>query len=255
MILLIQLLYLENVSTSSGISFSPKIDFNTGSKPLCVVAGDINGDGKQDIIAVNAGSNTVSLFRNTTATSGNISFAARVDLQTGSIPYSVSIRDLNGDGKPDLAVVNNNSSSVSVFKNNSTAGTFSFSLKTDFTTSSYPSWIVAGDLDNDGKPDLAIANGVLTGSVSVLRNTSTSGNISFASKVDFDGGNYAFGIFVNDIDGDNKLDVTVANGNGPATSILLNSSSGIGNISFVSKYILYAGSNSYSTVINDLDGD
>jgi hypothetical protein len=246
---------LRNVSTGSGISFSPKADFSTGAKPYCIVISDLDGDGKPDMAVANGASNTVSLFRNISTGAGDISFAAKVDLQTGTTPYCISIRDFNSDGKPDLAVVNSGSSSVSIFKNNSTTGNFSFSLKTDITTASSPFWIDAGDLDNDGKPDIAIANGTLTGSVSVLRNTSSSGNISFASRVDFDGGSYGYGISVNDIDGDNKLDLTVADGSGPATSVLLNSSSGSGNISFLSKYSLYTGSNSFSAAVNDLDGD
>ncbi|WP_459797925.1 FG-GAP repeat domain-containing protein, partial [Pediococcus parvulus] len=71
----------------------------------------------------NVNSNNVSAFRNTSS-SGSISFAAKVDFYTGpgSTPYSVAIGDIDGDGKPDLAVANVNSNNVSAFRNTSSSG-------------------------------------------------------------------------------------------------------------------------------------
>ncbi|MCH8941706.1 MAG: VCBS repeat-containing protein, partial [Bacteroidetes bacterium] len=100
------------------------------------------------------------------------SFSAKFDFTTETNPFSVSIGDLNGDGKPDLAVANASSTSVSVFFNTTTTGasTPSFSLKTDFTTGTGPLSVSIGDLNGDGKPDLAVAN-ASSASVSVFFNT------------------------------------------------------------------------------------
>ena len=74
--------------------------------------------------------------------------------------------DLNGDGKPDLAVANNSSDTVSVLLNN---GNGTFAAQVDYATGSGPISVAAADLNGDGKPDLAVANSN-SSTVSVLLN-------------------------------------------------------------------------------------
>jgi len=54
------------------------------------------------------------------------SFAAKVDFATGTNPYSVSIGDLDGDGKANVAVVNYTTGTVSVFRNTCSVGSISY---------------------------------------------------------------------------------------------------------------------------------
>ena len=142
--------------------------------PSSVALGDLDGDGKPDLAIANTNSYTVSVLSNT-ATSGSIvpgSFAPKVDFTSGSGSQSVALGDLDGDGKPDLAVANLSSNMVSVYRNVSTSGSIgsgSFATKVDFTTGTGPVSVALGDLDGDGRPDLAIAN-YYSDAVSVLRN-------------------------------------------------------------------------------------
>ncbi len=79
---------------------------------------------------------------------------------------------MDGDGKPDLTTANAGANTVSVLHNTSTSGSIaasSFAAKIDFTAESGPESVAIGDLDGDGKPDLATANSG-TNTVSVLRN-------------------------------------------------------------------------------------
>ncbi|MEG3842335.1 DUF4347 domain-containing protein, partial [Microcoleus sp. herbarium14] len=96
------------LKTYSGVlSFSPQVQFPTNIGPESVSISDINGDGKPDLATANYGSNTASIFLNTTPTGATTpTFATKVDFTTGTNPRSVSIGDINGDGKPDLAVAN-----------------------------------------------------------------------------------------------------------------------------------------------------
>jgi len=171
---------------------------------------------------VNGSSNTVSVFRNTGTGAGSISYAAKVDFATGTTPFSVSIGDLDGDGKADLAVANKGSS-LSVLRNTSTgAGSISYAAKVDFETGTAPVSVSIGDLDGDGKADLVVANGS-SNTVSVFRNTSTgAGAISYAAKVDFTTGTTPQSVSIGDLDGDGKADLVVGNYDSGTLSVLRN---------------------------------
>jgi hypothetical protein len=145
-------------------SFRPKLDYRTVRHPASVAIGDLNGDGKPDVVTANGELNTVSVFLN----EGDGSFQGKRDYRTGIDPESVAIGDLNGDGKPDLASANNPAQgSVSVLLNR---GDGSFQAKREYATGINPISLAIGDLNGDGLPDLATANLHGVG-VSVLINT------------------------------------------------------------------------------------
>ncbi len=234
--------------------YKPKVDFTTNGTPYSVAYSDVDGDGKPDLVTANQ-TNTSSVLRNT-STMGNIistSFAAKVDLVSGNVPYSVATGDVDGDGKPDIVVANQSSASVSVLRNTSVSGIISADVKVDFTTGSSSVYVSMGDLDGDGKPDIVVANsGVST--VSVLRNTCSIGIISFAAKVDFPTGTTPYTVFVGDVDGDGKPDLVTANQNSGNISVLRNTSTS-GSMSFAAKVDFPAGNVPRSVAIGDIDGD
>jgi hypothetical protein len=257
----------RNNSISGSIttsSFDTKVDFPTGAGPYGVAIGDIDGDGKPDLVVLNYSDNTVSVYKNT-STTGIIStgsFAARIDFSSGSGPTAISVGDLDGDNKPDLVVTNSGSGNVSVFRNTSTPGSItsgSFATRVDFTTGTNPYQVAICDVDGDGKPDLAVTN---TGSntISVFRNISTPGNFttsSFATKVDFNSGSNPRGISFTDINGDGKPDLIVANQFIYTVSVFRNTSSpGLINASSFAAMIDFpTGNGPYGVAISDIDGD
>jgi hypothetical protein len=246
---------LRNTAVSGSInsgSFAASGSFSTGSTALHLAIGDLDGDGKPDIVTSNYGiSHNISVLRNTSS-SGSISFAAKIDLATGLDPYSVALADIDGDGRLDI-IYAYTSGYASVFRNTSTTGNISFAAKLDFTAGGTPRFVVTGDIDGDGKPDVAVANGG-SNDVSLLRNTSTVGNISFAAKIDFAAGTSPYSAAIGDIDGDGKPDLAVANQTTNDVSVLRNTST-TGTISFAAKIDLATGTTPRSVTIGDLDGD
>ncbi|MCY2986670.1 MAG: Ig-like domain-containing protein [Planctomycetota bacterium] len=153
-------------------SFAAQQNFATGGNPRSVTVGDLNGDGRPDLVVANENSSTVSVLLNTTAPGAAVpSFATQQNFATGANPRSVAVGDLNGDGRPDLAVANAYSNSVSVLLNTTVPGaaTASFAAPQDFATGAFPFSVTVGDLNGDGRPDLAVANGE-SSNVSVLLN-------------------------------------------------------------------------------------
>src|SRR5205814_31546 len=106
------------------------------------------------------------------------SFAPKADYGAGTNPYSVAVGDFNLDGKPDLAVVNQFSNTVSVFIND---GAGAFAAKVDYPTGSAPYSVAVGDFNLDGKPDLGVVN-QFSNTVSVFIN---NGAGAFAANVDY----------------------------------------------------------------------
>lgn len=255
----------RNISTTGSIStgsFENNVDFATGAKPTSIAIGDIDGDGKPDLVVPNLESNTISIFRNT-STSGSVStgsLATNIDFTTGINPQNVAIGDIDGDGKPDIAVTNQGGNTISIFRNISTSGTIttsSLEAKVDLETGTVPLGIAIGDIDGDGKPDIAVTNST-SNTFSVFRNISTSGSIStgsFEGRVDFTTGTTPFDIKIGDLDKDGKPDIAVTNFDSNTISLFRNISSAgtISTSSFETKADFATGTNPRFLSIGDLD--
>ncbi|MBK8601102.1 MAG: VCBS repeat-containing protein [Flavobacterium sp.] len=241
-----------NVTLAGSTSFLPKLDFTSGTNPHSVSSGDLDGDGKPDVVVINITTRILSVFRNT-STSGAVSFAPKVDINIVSDARSVSMGDLDGDGKLDLALANWSSNTVSVLRNTSSLGTVTFAPKIDFATGVNPPSVAIGDLNSDGKPELVVAN-YGSNSVSVFRNTSTLGVLSFASKTDFTTGVNPYSVSLGDIDGDGKPDLASANQGSNDASVLLNTSTS-GLLNFATKVDFATGTTATSVSIGDINGD
>ncbi|GEM_PF-2629931 len=232
-------------------SFSPKLDFGAANSPHDIKMGDIDGDGKSDLALACSGSNAVSVVRNTSS-DGILSFAANADFAAMASPQGVAISDIDGDGKLDLAVVNWNGASVSLFRSLSSPGTISFAGRIDSSTVGRPERIAVGDLDRDGKPDLVIGNG--NGQLSIFRNTSSVGNISFAVRIDIPITNGPTDVAVADIDGDGNPDIIETNYGSNTVAVLRNIST-LGNLSFESPVSFVTAGYPGKVAVTDLDGD
>jgi len=163
--------------TFTEVNSSPQ----TGIEPLSISAGDFNGDGILDLAVTNQNygypnPGTITLLLG----NGDGTFKpTAASLQTGSIPYTVSVADINGDGKADLVTANAGGNSFSVFLGNGD-GTFAAPLSPPAGTNPVGGGV--GDFNGDGLPDLAAANNT-TNSVTVLITQETQTATAIASGI------------------------------------------------------------------------
>lgn len=257
--------FVNPFGTGIGAGFyRPRTDFAAGALPFYTAIGDMDGDGKPDLVVANTNAGTVSVLRNTSATGAldAASFASKTDFATAADPRSLVLSDVDGDGRLDIAVACASSYTISVLRNTATAGSInaaSFAGRVDLPNSVYVSAIAAADLDRDGKPDLVVTN-LYSNSIYVLRNVSVTGSIStasFAPKLAFATGAYPRSLALSDIDGDGRQDIVVANEQSNNVSVLRNLSvtGALDLNSFAPAINFAAGARPPSVAAGDVDGD
>lgn len=260
----------QNINTNGSISadsFSLHVDLfvglpTSGAIPYTLTVADLDGDGRLDIIAINAANNTVSIFRNISSPDAitTNSFATRVDLSGGNAMRGVAVQDLDGDGRPEIITGNQSDGNISIFKNNSTIGNFSFAPRVNFAAGNGATIVAIGDLDGDAKPDIAVAN-YSSGTISIFRNLFVAGvitNNSFALSVSFAAPATPFGLAFGDMDGDGKLDMVVGGANNSSQLAVYRNIATIGGItanSFATPVIFAAPGWVNFIALSDLNGD
>jgi len=198
-------------------SFSDEQVFSGGNgTQWWLAAADFNGDGMIDIVLSNPQDNTITILLNTTPPGTSVvSFAQPASFATGNLPFVIAIADINADGRPDVAVTNQeDQDSISVLLNNTAQGSMTptFLDQQQFHVGFNPYQIVAADFTGDGRPDLAVTN-VLDATLSVLVNTTTQGSTlaAFADQQVFAPNGTVETLVATDINQDDKLDLAFVN--------------------------------------------
>lgn len=240
-----------NTSSIGTISFAPSAILPAGNAAQGIAIGDIDADGKTDLVVNHYPDTRTSIYRNVSEP-GAISFAAPVDYPVLGGRNTV-LTDLDGDGKPEIIVPNAVDIYFSVLKNNSTKTNISFAAAQTFTGYTH-SYMAAGDMDGDGKTDLVTGdhNG---SSISVLRNSSQGGTISFETPALFSASSLPGGIAISDLDGDGKPDIAACLYNYRMT--VLKNTSIPGTITFAPQVNFAPGANGGEPVLalGDINGD
>lgn len=165
----------------------------------------------------------------------------------GALPSDVVLGDFDGDGFLDMAVANHDpalDNRVAVLRNN---GDGSFAPSVFYPVGDRPFWLVAGDFNGDGSPDLAVTN-YFGASVSVLLNL---GDGTFAPHTAYSVGIGPTFLDAADLDGDGYFDLVVANGLESSISVLHNQGDG----TFARQVNYEVGPLPYGIVAADLNAD
>nr|WP_294793921.1 FG-GAP-like repeat-containing protein [uncultured Mucilaginibacter sp.] len=245
-----------NTTVNNQINFVPAGDYATGVNPYKVAIADFNGDGRPDIVVTNEGfqSKSVSVFYNTTPTGGALSLLPAKDFPTQATPRGVTVADIDMDGKADI-IVSCQTGFLSILRNISTINNMDFAgtVNINLPAGSSPEEAVIGYFDADLKPDIAVSNNQ-SGNLSVLKNNSSVGNISFLPRQDYATGRTDFGICAGDINGDGKPDIAVTSQEDNSVAVLINTSTA-NIVAFAGKVDFPVGFWPRSSAMADVDGD
>lgn len=245
--------FFQNGSTVGTFTF-PKLATSIAARSLHATCGDLNGDGRPDLIISEGGEGpNLYVLRN----NGAYTFTLLTVTLTGKKPKRAEIGDLDNDGKPEIVVTDQKSGTLIILKNQSTLAAISFAAPQFITVpgAATADGVDVGDLDGDKLPDVALSQFLTTSSnVFVLKNTSTPGSISFAAPLTLNIGNTVVAVKFGDLDGDRKTDIAVTQLLGSCISVFLNQSSSTA-LQFSTPTVIPTEERPWGIDLGDLDGD
>lgn len=183
-----------------------------------IIAGDFDNDGHLDL-ALTSSLNSVGhvyWLRNTGDQTGNFNLPSEITPPAGNFGAlgGIAAADFNGDGNLDLAIVDGTKQTLWFYQGNGMpSNTFGTVPAWQVATPNGAFGIVAGDFNNDGRPDVAFTTSNASNkSISVYLNTSTA-----TSPWSFDGGTTyntginsgPYAIYTADLNHDGNLDLIV----------------------------------------------
>ncbi len=162
-----------------------------------ILAVDLNGDGNDEILAINEANDRLKLF-----VGDNLGGLTRQrDLLTGRAPRAVTTADLDGDGRLELITANRAGRSLSVFSGSVATGY----MPIDFPLENGAIDVAAADLDGDGNPDLI----ALDDTVNALWIYTGNGTTILSTPVALALGDEASKLTLADATGDGLIDAII----------------------------------------------
>jgi hypothetical protein len=238
-----------------------------GLLPVRLAAGDLNGDGLDDLVVLASGAGTTSrAFVFLQNADGSFPTDPSYVLQTGAGPADLTLADLDGDGRLDIAVTNRYSGDVSVFLNTKgnpfaqeqrfRAGTGLDGLGQQVQDSVSPDTVrarqgtvavVAGPFNSDKATDLVVLNRDV-GAASVLLGDGRGGLVNPQALLTFNAGGDPTAVVSGDFNGDKILDLAVLDRAAGAVRIFL----GKGDGTFTAGQVLLVGPFASGLSITDI---
>ena len=207
--------------------------YPAGSAPFSVAIGDLNGDGRGDVVVANGSSNSISVFDGAASSPYLVN---RQDYATAAggypTPDNLALADVNGDGRLDVLAVGRGPGQVSTFLNNGAGGLAPAVVSAvgplgtwGPTGSSWDARAVAvGDFNGDGKADIVVTIpwDLAAGPFSQVAMLNGDGAGNFGDERDFAVGNGPASAVTGDFNGDGFIDFAIGNTADSTVTVVLN---------------------------------
>lgn len=251
---------IRNGSTPGTVNFPVKFASNIASRSLYLRCGDLNGDGKPDIVATENGTtDKVFIIRNNSSGPGNFAFSApSIITLAGRRPRRVEIADLDLNGKPEVVVTSQATNTVTILINQSTLASIAFSplppIVVPIPGAASTEALAAEDLNGDGLPEIVTAQMNVNSDLYVIENNSSPGAISMGTVRSLTVGAAIKNIRIGDLDGDQRADIAYTKPDATQAGLFLNQSTAT-NITFTAAAAVSTDTNPWGLDFGDLDGD
>jgi hypothetical protein len=202
---------LPQVTTSTGVN----------SLPVWTSLGDVNGDGKNDLVTSVFGTDSVNVQLGNG--DGTFGAATSILIVPGFGPAESHLVSLRGNGTLDLIVASFNTNQIAVLLGNGN-GTFQPPvLYTSGSAQNTPTSLTTGDFNHDGNLDVAVANTV-DNTISILLGNGSGSLSPDGSPISV--GHDPEAVRAGDFNGDGYSDLAVANYSDGTVTTLLNNQNG-----------------------------
>lgn len=251
---------ISNGSTPGTLNFPVKFASNIASRSMHIRCGDLNGDGKPDIVATENGTtDKVFIIKNNSSGPGNFAFSApSIIALSGKRPRRVEIADLDLNGKPEVLVTSQATNTVTILINQSTLASIAFAplspITVPVTGAASTEALAAEDLNGDGLPEIVTAQYQVNSDIYVIENNSSPGSIVMGAVRSFSAGTTIKNIRIGDLDGDAKPDIAYTKLNSAEVGLFLNQSTS-SNIALTAGTAVATDATPWGIDFGDLDGD
>jgi hypothetical protein len=199
----------QDVSLQMGTghgAFAGPISYPLDSYASGLAVGDLNGDGTPDLAVAVPGGGSIVSHVSVLINDGKGALGAPVAYPVGARVVSLTLADLNGDGRPDLVVTDAGQFAAEMVQGAKTIVLFNNGDGTFAAWGEYMSGNPSvGDLNGDGKLDLVIVRGSNASAVVLLN----QGNGTFAAAQSYPVASFDTSAAVADLNGDGLNDLVI----------------------------------------------